>query len=329
MLHYLRNRNDMNVLDVAWSLIEALPSGLYNNQGLEVFLQEVFRERHLNDNFQDNQRDLYIVATDLDTGKRVVFGRKPWHDVPLSQAVAASSAVPLLYKPVMIDDHEFVDGAVRGNASLDVAIEAGAKLIVCVNPLVPVDNSGKQDIPLLGPDGRFLSEKGAQAVFSQFMRISLRSGLAYHIKQLRRQHPDVDIILVEPRRDDFQMAFYNTMRYSARVIIAQHGFESVTVDLANQYPELKATLARHGFNITRRFVIEELLAIQESGYDIDVVRRMLERSERRRRPMSVNDRYVTESLKDALIGLEQVIELLEQDIMIEEGSGTKVVAESS
>jgi len=329
MLHYLRNRSDMNVLDVAWSLIEALPSGLYNNQGLEVFLQEVFRERHLSDSFQDNQRDLYIVATDLDTGKRVVFGRKPWHDVPLSRAVAASSAVPLLYKPVLIDDHEFVDGAVRGNASLDVAIEAGAKLIVCVNPLVPIDNSDKQDIPLLGPDGRFLSEKGAQAVFSQFMRISLRSGLAYHIKQLRRQHPDVDIILVEPRRDDFQMAFYNTMRYSARVIIAQHGFESVTVDLANQYPELKATLARHGFNITRRFVIEELLAIQESGYDIDVVRRILERSERRRRPMSVNDRYVTESLKDALIGLEQVIELLEKDIVTEDGSGTKVVAESS
>ncbi len=329
LMHYLRNRSDMNVLDVAWSLIEALPSGLYNNQGIEVFLQEVFRERHFSDSFQDNQKDLYIVATDLDTGERVVFGREPWYDMSLSRAVAASSAVPLLYKPVFIDDHEFVDGAVRGNASLDVAIEAGAKLIVCVNPLVPIDNSDKQDIPLLGPDGRFLSEKGAQAVFSQFMRISLRSGLAYHIKQLRRQHPDVDIILIEPRRNDFQMAFYNTMRYSARVIIAQHGFESVTVDLANQYSELKATLARHGFDITRRFVIEELLAIQESNYDIDVVREMLERSERRRRPMSSEDRYVSESLQDTLMGLEQVIDRLEQDIATEPGLKTEIITEAS
>ena len=317
----------MNVLDVVWSLIEALPSGLYNNQGLETFLQEVFRERYLSDSFRDTAKELFIVATDLDTGKRVVFGRERWRDVPVSRAVAASSAVPLLYKPVCIDDHEFVDGAVRGNASLDVAIEAGAKLIVCVNPLVPIDNSGKRNIPLLGPDGRFLSEKGAQAVFSQFMRISLRSGLAYHIKQLRRRHPDVDIILIEPRRDDFQMAFYNTMRYSARVIIAQHGFESVTVDLANQYQDLKATLARHGFDITRRFVIEELLAIQESNYDINVVREMLERSERRRRPKPISDQYVTESLKETLSGLEHVVNRLEKEILVTNGNGTHQVAE--
>ena len=322
LLHYLRHRSDMNVLDVAWSLIEALPSGLYSNQGLETFLQEIFRERHFRDSFEDNKKELYIIATDLDTGKRAVFGRDKWRNVPLSRAVAASSAVPLLYKPVCIDDHEFVDGAVRGNASLDVAIEAGAKLIVCVNPLVPIANSKKENIPLLGPDGRFLSEKGAQAVFSQFMRISLRSGLAYHIKQLRRRHPDVDIILIEPRRDDFQMAFYNTMRYSARVIIAQHGFESVTVDLANQYHHLKATLARHGFNITRRFVIEELQAMQESNYDIDVVREMLERSERRRRPTSQEDRYVTKSLQDALYDLERVVNKLERDAPAAGGNGT-------
>ena len=327
MFHYLRHRNDMNVLDVVWSLIEALPSGLYNNQGLEAFLLEVFQERHLSDSFKDTKQDLFIIATDLDTGKRVVFGRERWRDVPLSRAVAASSAVPLLYKPVHIDDHEFVDGAVRGNASLDVAIEAGAKLIICINPLVPIDNSEKQNIPLLGPDGRFLSEKGAQAVFSQFMRISLRSGLVYHIKQLRRRYPDVDIVLIEPRRDDFQMAFYNTMRYSARVIIAQHGFESVTVDLANQYQELKATLARHGFNITRRFVIEELLAIQESNNDIDVVREMLERSDRRRRPIPFEDRYVTESLQDTLSGLEQVVNRLEQDTSSANGNGASKVAE--
>ncbi len=34
-----------------------------------------------------------IVATDLDTGERVVFGREPWYDMSLSRAVAASSAV--------------------------------------------------------------------------------------------------------------------------------------------------------------------------------------------------------------------------------------------
>ncbi|NOZ73062.1 MAG: patatin family protein [Chloroflexi bacterium] len=323
LIHYVRHRTDMNVFDVLWSLIEALPSGIYNNRTLAHFVQTLLTERGLEDSFSKTLKQLYIIATDLDTGERVIFGREPWHDVPISQAVAASSAVPLLYQPVRIKDHEFIDGAVRGNASLDVAIEAGARLIVCINPLVPIDNSEKRNIPLLGKDGRFLSEKGAQAVFSQFMRISLKSGLAYHIKQLRRRHPDVDIILIEPRANDFQMAFYNIMRYSARVTIARHGFESVTIDLANQYHELKATLARHGIQITRRFVIEELEAIRESNYDIKVVRKMLERSEKRRQaqvfatqaPADRSSKPAPiDSFRAAMAELEQSIARLEKQL---------------
>ncbi len=308
--HYLRHRHDMNLFDVLWSLTEALPSGLYDNRMLEQFVRTLWQEYGLSDDFRDVERELYVIATDLDTGKRVVFGAPGWRHVPISKAIAASSAVPLLYRPVRIGDQEFVDGAVRGNASLDIAIEAGARLIVCINPLVPIDNSRKRAIPLLGKDGKFISEKGAQAVLSQFMRISLRSGLMYHIKQLRRRYPDIDIILIEPRPDDFEMAFYNIMRYSARVTIAQHGYRSVTLDLENQYRELKAILARHGIPITRRLVAEELEAMREANYDIEVVRRTLEKGDRRLRfrkkqktPPS-SPFPATEDLRDALAQLE-------------------------
>jgi predicted acylesterase/phospholipase RssA len=316
--HYLRHHRDMNLLDVLWSMTDALPSGLYDNSKLELFLQGVWREFGLSDDFRDVERALYVIATDLDTGQRAVFGGPGLQDVPISKAVAASSAVPLLYRPVRIDDREFVDGAVRGNASLDIAIEAGAKLIVCINPLVPVDNSQKQNIPLLGEDGNFISEKGAQAVLSQFMRIAMRSGLAYHIKQLRRRYPDIDIILVEPRRDDFEMAFYNVMRYSARVTIAQHGYESVTLNLENRYHEIKNTLARHGIPITRRLVAEELEAMRRSGYDLETVRAMLEKGERRLRfrrkqkAQQPGPGAVTEDLQDALAQLEYSLAMLRQ-----------------
>ncbi len=316
--HYLRHRRDMNLFDIVWSLTDALPSGLYDNHELELFLQAVWQEYGLSDDFEDIERELYVIATDLDTGKRAVFGSSSRQKAPISKAVAASSAVPLLYRPVRIGDQEFIDGAVRGNASLDIAIEAGARLIVCINPLVPIDNSRKQDIPLLGEDGKFISEKGAQAVLSQFMRISLRSGLAYHIKQLRRRYPDIDIILIEPRRDDFEMAFYNVMRYSARVTIAQHGYQSVTLDLENQYRELKAILARHGIPITRRLVAEELEAMHQAGYDIDVVRAMLEKGERRlrfRRKQQADEssaEIVTEELRDTLAQLEYSLAMIRE-----------------
>ena len=316
--HYLRHRHDMNLFDVLWSLTDALPSGLYDNKALELFLQGVWREYGLSDNFRDVERELYVIATELDTGRRVVFGSPEWEDVPISRAVAASSAVPLLYRPVRIGEQEFVDGAVRGNASLDIAVEAGARLIVCINPLAPIDNSRKRDIPLLGEDGRFISEKGAQAVLSQFMRISMRSGLVYHIKQLQRRYPDIDIILIEPRRDDFEMAFYNVMRYSARVTIAQHGYQSVTLDLENQYRELKAILARHGIPITRRLVAEELEAMRQSGYDLEVVRAMLEKGDRRlrfRRKQQADEssaEIVTEELRDTLAQLEYSLAMIRE-----------------
>jgi hypothetical protein len=72
------------------------------------------------------------------------------------------------------------------------------------------------------------------------------------------------------------LAFGNIMRYSERLEIARHGFESVTLDLAEDYPTYKETLARHGVPLTRRLVIEELAQIKDSGYDPAVIEHILE-----------------------------------------------------
>ncbi len=274
--HYLRHVTDMTFFDLLLSLSETLPAGLYDGLALEGYVRTALEKMGISNTFQGLSRDLYIIATDLDSGERAVFGRDAHPDVPISLAVAASSAVPLLYKPVRIGDDEYVDGGLRGNASLDLAIENGATLIICINPMVPFDNSGRDQIPFLGHRGGYLSDKGIQAISNQTLRITTHAGLHYHIKQLRRAHPQVDIILVEPKPADYQMFFYNIMRYSARLTVARHGFESVTLDLAEDYPRYKQILARHGIPISRRLVIEEISEIVQSGYDPKVIRRVLE-----------------------------------------------------
>lgn len=300
--HYLRNLNDMSFFDLLWSLLEALPSGFYDGLALERYLRETLLANQKSNRFDELEKELYIIATDLDTGERAVFGRG-YTGAAISLAVAGSSALPVIYKPVRIGDREYVDGGLRGNASLDLAIEHGAKLVICINPLVPFDNS-QHNVPLLGPNGDHLSDKGLQAIANQVTRINLHSGLHYHIKQLRRSHPDVDIILIEPRPDDRQMFFYNVMRYSARLIIARHGFESVTVDLTEDYSRYKAILERHGIPISRRRVIEELTAIHESGNNPDVVRDILEA-----RPFSPPewDAHPVEYLRSTLADLDLVL----------------------
>ena len=55
-------------------------------------------------------------------------------------AVRASTALPMVYKPVKVRDRELVDGGIVSTTNLDIAVEAGAKFVVVVNPLVPYVN---------------------------------------------------------------------------------------------------------------------------------------------------------------------------------------------
>lgn len=309
--HYLRHAHDMTFFDIAWLLLEALPPGLYDNHALETYLECVLSVAGKSMQFSDLERELYIIATDLDNGHRVVFSQEHHAHVPITRAVAASSAVPLLYKPVRIDGHDYIDGAARGNASLDIAVEHGARLIVCINPMVPLDNSEHKNVPLLGSDGIYLSERGMSAVASQITRITAHSALHYHIKQLRKTHPDVDIILIEPSRHDYKMFFYNAMRYSARLILARHGFESVTLNIAEDYAYYKALLDRHGVQITRRALLRELYALQHAGDSSQTLRRILEKPSRptprwSRRPATIRP------LRRALNDLDKTLAHVEQ-----------------
>ena len=274
--NYLRYLKDMTLFDFIWSLSEALPAGLYDSRALERYIRHAITTYGGTNRFDRLKRDLYIIATDVDTGQRAVFGRDSNHDVPVSLAVAASTAVPVLYKPVRIADRDYIDGSVRGNASLDLAIEHGATLIICINPLVPFDNGDRASIPFFSPDGGLLSDKGLTAITSQITRIQTHAGLLYHIKQLRKTHPEVDIVLVEPSAKDYQMSFDNIMRYRTRLTVAQHGFETVTVKLAENYRYYADLLSRHGIVLNQRLVDEELTEIKQADFDSKVIRRILE-----------------------------------------------------
>jgi NTE family protein len=307
--NYLRYINDVTPADFVWSLSEALPAGMYDSHALEKYMREIIGQYDACNDFNRLPRELHIIATDLDSGKRTVFSRESNQDVPISLAIAASTAVPLLYKPVRIADHDYVDGSVLGNASIDIAIEHGATLVICINPLVPFDNSNHASIPFLGPDSGYLSEKGLTAVASQSGRVQSHGGLLYHIKQLRKTHPEVDIVLIEPGASDYQMSFSNVMRYATRLAIVQHGFETVTLKLAESYAYFDNLLSRHGIPITERLVDEELEAIRAADYKPSVLQRILERKPAQIK-RSATSTTVTESLSDLSETLDQLDAIL-------------------
>ena len=116
------------------------------------------------DDFRLLSNELYLAATDLDTCERIVFGAEGWDDVPISTAVSASTALPMIYKPVKVKDRELIDGGILSTTNLDIAVEAGAKFIVVVNPLVPYVNDFDKRLPsVTGSRARRVSDMGFPA----------------------------------------------------------------------------------------------------------------------------------------------------------------------
>ncbi|MBI3951907.1 MAG: patatin-like phospholipase family protein [Acidobacteria bacterium] len=253
------------------SLNEILPSGIFTNERIEAYLRKNLTQPGRTNDFRQLNKELYIAATDLDTGRRIVFGTQNHRDVPISKAVQASTALPLFYRPVEINGREYIDGAIRKSLHIDVALKRGADLVICINPLVPLNNDlRKRAIPLLGGMGDHLSQRGMSLVAYQVMRIMVHSRISSGLQKYRAQYPDVDILLIEPRANDYQMFFYNIMNYSARLSIARHGYEETLETLLRRFNHFKERLHKHGIEICRQGIqsdLQKLRRLLPSSFD--------------------------------------------------------------
>ncbi len=247
----LRDLGQVSAVDIVVGLAEALPSGLYNGQGVERYVRTILSDPDRTDDFRLLEPELYLAATDLDTCERIVLGAQGWEDVPISTAVQASSALPMIYKPVKVKDRELIDGGVLSTTNVDIAVEAGAKFIVVVNPLVPYVNDFETRIPTLtGSRARRVSDMGFPHIGYQAFKLVAYQRLHEMAHRWEERYPGVDIVLIEPEPNDELMFQTSIMNYTSRVDIARHGFQSVTLKLAHDYPRFKRICARHGIEIS-------------------------------------------------------------------------------
>ena len=120
-------------------LTRSLPNGVFDNDAIAAYLRRLFSQPGRTNDFRELAHKLFVVATDLDSGKSAPFGAPGLDHVPISEAVKASAALPGLYPPARIGDRDYVDGAMKKTLHASVALKAGAKLLICINPLVPYD----------------------------------------------------------------------------------------------------------------------------------------------------------------------------------------------
>jgi NTE family protein len=206
----------------------ALPTGLFSNEQIHVELGRLFSQDGRTNDFRQLKTQLTLVATNLDSGEAVPFGRPGWDHVPISKAVQASSALPGLFPPVEIGGSYYVDGALKKTMHASVALDQGMDLMLCLNPLVPFD-----------------------ATVSASPKVMQR-GLSteqQHIKQYERNYPKTDIILIEPDHRDPELYLANTFSYAQRRHLAEHAYQQTRQMLRSRKTGLSAKLWRHGITL--------------------------------------------------------------------------------
>jgi len=276
---FLSHIGEISAVDVVNGLAGGLPTGIYSGRGIGHYVEEALADPDRTNDFRLLNSELYITATDLDSTERVVMGEGEWMDVPISTAVAASGALPMIYEPVRVDGREFIDGGIRSTTNIDVAVEHGAKFIVVVNPVVPFVNDFRKRIPtIMGTRARHISDMGFTAIGNQAFRLLSHERLHIAVQHWQERYPGVDIILVEPELDDELMFGTSILDYSARLEIAKHGFESVTLKLARDYDRYKSIAERHGIEISARRVRHVLDQVEREQEPQSAWRRVLEQT---------------------------------------------------
>lgn len=245
-LCYLKIEDPAEAPSFFWGLKDSLPAGLFSMRYYEEWIKDLFLNSKYPLFFSELQKELYIPSYDLDSCKRVVFGKPGFRHIPFSKAITASSAIPIFFNPVEIEDRFYVDGGLGQMAHLDIAASAQAGLMIVVNPMVPVQNDSQSvKIRTVFEERGRIKDKGFTYVFDQSLRNELRGRVHAAVNLLGYQFPGVDVLLIEPDENDATMFLYNPMEFESRKQIVQFGYDLTQKKLKQNAELWKRTLERH------------------------------------------------------------------------------------
>ncbi len=169
--------------------------------------------------FRQLPNRVFVTAVDVDNGQRVVFGPGYEDSVPISQAVAASCCVPGMFRPYRIGGRYFLDGEVARTLSADLAVAAGANVVIISNIYRPEERPEHR---------RPIARRGAAAVLTQSLNILLTEKERRGVELLSKLYPNVTFLDIAP--DIGHYSYLN--RFAARPLILR-GYRTALRALAH------------------------------------------------------------------------------------------------
>lgn len=168
--------------------------------------------------------NLWIVAVDYASGKRVVFGEDGSPPANLDEAVQASCAIPGLYKPVSIGGRLYIDGGAWSPSNADLLVRTDVQTVVVMNPM----SSLHPGLP-----------SGVLQRFDRRIRRATGRRLGHEARMLREAGKDV--LLIQPRDEDLAVMGVNMMDPSRRVPVLETALRTVAARLRE--PDAQAVLS--------------------------------------------------------------------------------------
>jgi predicted acylesterase/phospholipase RssA len=223
-------------------IFRAFPTGFFKGEALKNYFKEAIEAYKFKDSFTantDRNSELYIGATDQDSFEHVVFGKAPWEDVSISEALRASCALPPFFMPAKVKDRWFVDGQITKSCNVDLLIERGCQLVFIVDPLKPYGTLVPGSVDKLG--GIYSTIQAIKALVSTRFHITLM--------HLTERYPDVDFIVFQPDEECAELMSGSPMRYRIRTRIVQLAYEHTMRQLRERHQVYQTKLEKYGFKL--------------------------------------------------------------------------------
>jgi NTE family protein len=236
----LRTRGDAGErpqrFDLLSSLLRVVPGGFFSGEPIKWYLEDALTRPGRTNSFRQLRKELYIGATDQDSGRPLVFGEAGLRDVPISHAVRASAALVPFYPPEQVNGRHIVDGAFTRTTNFPVAIRHGARLVVIVNPFVPAMAARSGSVHRQG--GVFAGLQGIKSlVHSRFDQV---------YSHIEDNYPDADFELFLPEGEELEQLAGTLMKFFYRVEIVELAYEHTAAKIRRRLPSINETFRRHG-----------------------------------------------------------------------------------
>ena len=236
-------------------MMRAIPTGIFKGETLKAYMREAILTYGHEDSFENLSSELYIGATDQDTFEHVTFGKTPWRNITVSDAMRASCALPPFFTPAQINGRWFIDGQVTKTCNLELLVQRQCRLIIIIDPMKPLATM----IP------GSVDKKGGVFAVLQTIKALVHTRFHQTLTHLTERYPDVDFLVFQPDEECAQLMAGMPMRYKIRTEIVTAAYRQTLRQLRERHGVYSAKLSRFGFNLKSP---SELLELERREHDI-------------------------------------------------------------